>query len=396
VNDPNDPNNLNDSNDPNDPNDPNDRYRSSTCYKTPMRTILCALALATVFPFAMSGQQPASCTPSGPIRFVCGQAGPEDLVAVPGTPWLIASGYSAEGGLFLIDTKAASSTRLFPTASSKDQPDAKTYATCPGPPAGADRERFRTHGLFLKAGQGSRHVLYAVHHGARESVEVFDLDVRSTPPVLTWIGCAVAPDPVGLNAVVALPDGGFAATNFDPRQPAGARGGGFTSALTAGENNGEVWEWHPASGWAKVPGSEASGANGIEISKDGKWYYVAQWGSQSFVRLSRGQTPVKRDVIPLGFRVDNVRWAPDGMLLVAGQGGGNAPAGAARGGAAPAVSTSVIGKIDPDKMTYREIINYPTSDVLSASTVAVQVGDEFWVGSFRGDRIARYPAGGIK
>ena len=37
----------------------------------------------------------AGCDPEGEIRFVCGQAGPEDLVAVPGSGWLIASAYGA-------------------------------------------------------------------------------------------------------------------------------------------------------------------------------------------------------------------------------------------------------------------------------------------------------------
>ena len=101
------------------------------------------------------------------------------------------------------------------------------------------------------------------------------------------------------------------------------------------------------------------------------------------MRLSRGRTPVERKEIPLGFRVDNVRWAPDGKtLLVAGQ-----------GGAAGQPGTSVIGRVDPQTMIYTEIINQPVSPGLYAATVAVQVGDEFWVGSFRGDRISRYPAG---
>jgi hypothetical protein len=361
-------------------------------FRTP---ITLSIALAFAVPLGFAGPRAAGCDPVGRIRFVCGQAGPEDLVAVPGTPWLIASAYGPEGGVNLIDTKAATSTRLFPSATAKERLDAKTYDSCPGPLAGTDREKFRTHGLYLKAGRNGVHALYAVHHGLRESVEVFEVAVRSSEPAITWVGCAVAPDPIGLNAVVALPDGGFAATNFDPRRPAGA-GGAFSSDLLEGKNNGEVWEWKTGAGWKKVPGSEAAGANGLEISKDGKWYYLAEWGNRSFMRLSRGQTPVKRDEFPLGFRVDNVRWTPDGQLLVAGQGGADAGRGQARGtaGAPAAAPSSVIGKIDPKTLKYVEIINNPSSDDVPFATVAVQVGQELWVGSARGDRIARYPADG--
>ncbi|MEO2005359.1 MAG: hypothetical protein ABGY41_14830 [Candidatus Poribacteria bacterium] len=31
-----------------------------------------------------------------------------------------------------------------------------------------------------------------VHHGTRESVEVFEVDADATPPALTWVGCAPA------------------------------------------------------------------------------------------------------------------------------------------------------------------------------------------------------------
>ena len=58
-------------------------------------------------PFGMVVLRAAGCDPEGNIRFVCDQAGPEDLVAVPGSAWLIASAYGADGGLNLIDTKAA-------------------------------------------------------------------------------------------------------------------------------------------------------------------------------------------------------------------------------------------------------------------------------------------------
>ena len=218
--------------------------------------------------------------------------------------------------------------------------------------------------------------MYAVHHGKRESIEAFEVDARSKPPALTWIGCAVVPDPIGLNSVVALPEGGFIGTDFLARGvDAGARG-----RMMAGENNGALWEWHTGKGWKMVPGSEAAGANGLEISKDGKWLYVAAWGSQNFFRLSRGQTPVKRDVVPLGFRVDNIRWAPDGSILAAGQGGaGNA-------------QTSNVVKINPNTLKVQEIISQPNSSEFGSGTVALQLGKELWVGSFRGDRIAIFPA----
>ena len=331
--------------------------------------------------------QPPSCAANGNVKYLCGLAGPEDLAVVPNSPWLVASAMAGEGGLYLIDTVHGTVSRIYPASNTVDRLDRKDYRACPGPLAGADRSTFQTHGLYLAAGRRSIHTLYAVHHGGRESIEVFELNAGSTPPSITWIGCVVAQDPIGLNAVVALPDGGLAATNFDPRPPAGSPGNGFSSKLISGEQNGEVWEWHSNTGWNKVPGSEAAGANGLEISRDGRWYYVAQWGNRSFMRLSRGKTPVDRKEIPLNFRIDNVRWAPDGKtLLVAGQGGA-----AGQPGRGQPAQVSIVGRIDPQAMTFHEMINQTLAPGLTAATVAVQVGNELWVGSFRGDRVTRYP-----
>jgi DNA-binding beta-propeller fold protein YncE len=323
---------------------------------------------------ARAGQDAAPCQPAGSVQFVCGQDAPEDLVLLPGSQWVVASVFSPKGGIRLIDTQNRTTTIAYPTADSKERFDAKTYKGCPGPPSAEQKSSFRTHGLALRPAKDSLHTLYVVHHGTRESIEVFELDARAKTPVLTWVGCAVAPDPVGLNEVVALPGGGFVATDFLARGiDAAARG-----RMLAGEPNGALWEWQPGTGWTMLPGSEASGANGLEISPDGQWFYVAAWGSQSFFRLSRGQTPAKRDVVPLGFRADNVRWAPDGLLLVAGQ-----------GGTAPEQTTNVV-KIDPNTLKVTEVIRQPNSPEFGAGTVALQVGKEIWVGSFRGDRIARF------
>jgi len=318
----------------------------------------------------------AACNPAGNVQFVCGQQAPEDLVLVPGSEWVLAGAFSGNGGINLISVRDKTTTVAYPAATAKERLDAKTYDSCPGPPDAADKAKFTTHGLALRAGRNSVHTLYVVHHGKRESIEVFEVDARGKMPALTWVGCAVAPDPIGLNSVVGLSEGGFITTNFLAR-------GGDPNARTkmmAGENNGELWEWHTRSGWKKVPGSESSGPNGVEISKDGKWIYMAVWGSQGFIRLSRGQTPVKRDVVPLGFRVDNIRWAPDGSIFAAGQGGTGA------------MQTSNVVKINPATLKVQEIIRHPNDTVFGSGTVAVQVGKEIWVGSFRGDRIARFPA----
>lgn len=339
---------------------------------------LTSFGAAVMFALLLSNVEPkgAGCDPVGNVRFVCDQVAPEDLAPGPGSEWVIASGMAANGAIRLINVRDRTTTVLFPTATPKERLDKKTYDSCPGPIDPAEKERFRAHGLYLRNGRNSVHTLYVVHHGNRESIEVFEFDARAKPPTLTWVGCAVAPDPIGLNSVVALPNGGFATTNFSPRG-ADAAGRG---RMMAGENNGEVWEWHTGTGWKIVAGSESAGPNGLEISKDGKWLYIAGWGSQSVVRLSLGQTPVKKDAVGVGFRVDNIRWAPDGALLAAGQ-GGTSPSQA-----------SHVARVDPNTLKVQELVRYPYGDAFSAGTVAIQIGRELWVGSVRGDRIAIFPA----
>src|SRR5437867_5687961 len=236
-----------------------------------MKVTLLGLLIAFASLVAMAGSQArapqaAGCDPVGNVQFVCGQQAPEDLVLVPGAEWVFASAYGGNGGIKLISVRDKTTTVAYPTDTTKDRLDAKTYDSCPGPPDAEDKAKFTTHGLALRTSRNSVHTLYAVHHGKRESVEVFEVDARGKTPALTWIGCAVAADPIGLNSVVPLPDGGLIATNFL------ARGGDPTARqrMSARENNGELWEWHTRSGWKKVPGSESSGPNGVEISKDGK------------------------------------------------------------------------------------------------------------------------------
>jgi sugar lactone lactonase YvrE len=325
-----------------------------------------------------AAQVPPPCVPSGNVQFVCGLRAPEDLVVVPGDQWVIAGAYAGNGGVYLINARDRKGALVYPAEGAVERLDAKTYAACPGVPDAGTRAKFQTHGLHLLPGTNSVHRLFVVLHGGRESIEVFEVDARQATPRLTWIGCAVAPEPIGLNSVRGLPDGGFIATNFLVRNGFGSPS---MKAMMSGEKNGELWEWHTATGWQKVPGSEAAGANGLEMSEDGRLLYVAAWGSQSFFRLSRGQAKAERTEVPLGFRVDNIRWARDGSILAVGQGG------------TPAAS--IVVKVDPKTLAVRELIRHPDTPGFGAGTVAVEVGNELWVGSFRGDRLAIFAMPGL-
>ena len=117
----------------------------------------------------------AGCDADGKVKYICGMIAPEDIIAVPRSTWVVASGYTAGGAIHLINTRTLATTQVFPTANPKLRLDKKSYASCPGPLDPNEKEKFSAHGLNIRAGSGSVHTLYVVHHGFRESVEVFEI-----------------------------------------------------------------------------------------------------------------------------------------------------------------------------------------------------------------------------
>ena len=326
------------------------------------------LILGVSFAFApvvgIAEQRAPTCDAVGEVQFICDVISPEDLAVLPGGEWVIASGNREGGRIQLVNVHDKTATVLFPTSAPSERLDASTYPTCPGPLDPDEGDAFRAHGLYLKPGQGDVHTLYVVHHGTRESIEVFEVDASATP-TLTWTGCAVGPDALGFNGVVALPEGGFAATS--PR-------------------TNDVWEWQTDTGWTQIPGSDGTAPNGLEVSQDGRWLYIAGWSEEKLTRLSRGQTPVQKEVISLGFRPDNLRMSADGStIFAAGHGNIQAPR-------EPLRETSNVATISPTTLEMRRIFEHPAIDGFVASTTAIQIGNEMWLGTHRGERIAYFPA----
>ncbi len=334
------------------------------------RRLMTVVFLASVCVAATAGSSEAQCLPDGDVPFICGPVSPEDLVPVPDTPWVLAAGMEDDGYLYAIDARDRQSTVLFPSSTYHAKPDA-AFSGCGGPVTGG----FRPHGLNLRPGRNGRHTLYVVRHGAREAIEVFQVDVSTGTPKLTWTGCAEAPEGVTFNSVTSLPGGGFAGTHFN--RPVG-----------------RLWEWQPGDGWSEVPGSEWNGPNGLVSSPDGRWFYIGGWGTNSLVRLSRGQTPVQQDSVDVGFHIDNVRWAPDGTLLAAGHFWDDDDAlGRCLGQGDCDGVTSRVARVDPERLTAEEIVRYPSNEHFLMGTVGLQVGDEIWLGGIAGaDRIAIFPA----
>src|SRR5207247_11026421 len=60
-----------------------------------------------------AGQSAAACDPVGTVQFICGVIGPEDLVVVPGSDWVIASGDAAGGAIKAINVRDRPATGLF-------------------------------------------------------------------------------------------------------------------------------------------------------------------------------------------------------------------------------------------------------------------------------------------
>jgi hypothetical protein len=354
-----------------------------------MRLIKSSVLLAAVMAmFAEVAVAEAACDPAAGLTFICGMTNAEDLIQVPGTPWIIASGLSdaehAGGHIYFVNARQRSLQVLLPGQVAYQQ-DTSAFGDCPGKP---DEAKFSAHGLSLRAGARSRHTLYVVHHGERESIEVFRLEATAAVPTLTWVGCVVFPAGAFGNGVAALPGGAFAATNFistnDPKA---------VEKLMAGQPEGGVLVWRPNKGWQDVPGAATISAdNGVAASPDGKQIFVAGTGDQTVVRLPLdGKT--KPAVIKTGFHTDNLRYGSDGLLYAAGQRDTMPNLFAcAPNTSQHCTSPFAVLRIDPATLRTREVVSHPGGPNFVASSTALRIGNEFWFGTPHGDRIAIAPA----
>jgi hypothetical protein len=332
------------------------------------------IAFTAILPVSALGQQgasrapfekPANCAPSLGLSFVCGLNAPEDILQIPGTKWIIASGMGDDGGVSIIDSDAKTVRRFF---TGEVRLDKMIYPDCAEPPA-----HFNTHGIALRpAAIVGIYRLYTVTHSPVESIQSFAVDARGSQPAISWTGCAKLPMGLKGNAVTATRDG--------------------TILVTVGQHG--VWEWNPADKSTQLL-SGVHQPNGIELSPDESEFYTASSDNQTIAIYSRADPskPVRAIRTPW-FNVDNVHWSGDRLITTGGmydepacggtraqvQAGGGNPLACHRGWAA--------GQLDPQAMTWKILGYGEPNPMFFGNATALVVGKTLWLSSYTMDRVA--------
>jgi hypothetical protein len=321
-----------------------------------------------------------NCAASGNLQLICGPEAVEDLVRVGRSHWLIGSGMAEgdKGGhLRLIDTRARRWENLYPAGGPAGAHDAKRFPGCATEP---DPKKFSAHGIELRDAGAGRHELLVVNHGGREAIEYFAVTQPGGKPVVQWLGCVPLPADVSANSVAAMPDGGFVTSLFN-RPSQGGIDAVFEAKVTGG-----ILRWSPGGKVTEIPGTDVSGANGIAVSHDGRVIHLAAWGTRELVRFEWNAGKLSKKTVKLGFAGDNLRWSEDGRsLLIGGQ-----KFVPRKGGPASLDGWSVV-RVDPDTLAVKMLRDAGPAETMQGITVGVEVGNEIWVGQFRGNQVGFFP-----
>ncbi len=361
------------------------RAQAREAGRAPLGTVVAGLVIGMLGGLACRGDAPtlADCAPRNGLTPICRFQAPEDLAVVG--HWLVVSqmpNARGPGSLVAFHPGTRSIRQLYPAPASALAATVAAAAAAPdgGCSAGAPPpfEDFAPHGIDV---EGTR--LLVVNHGRREAIEEFALSGDRGALMLTWKSCTPLPADASANDVVALAGGGFAATKMIERpQWLGI------AKLLLGLETGALLRHSPErGGWETVPNSEGRAPNGVEVDADGT-FFIAEWTGRRIVRLEADGSG--RRTAELDFSPDNLSWASDGRLLVAGQRASvlDVPACAALEEGTCALA-SVVVAVDPATLEVFPLVDEDPPTALGAASIAVELDGSLWIGAFVGDRIVR-------
>ncbi len=323
---------------------------------------------------------------SSQFRFVSGTMKPEDLAHIPGTRWVIASGFATGAGLKIVDNVSRRATIWF--EGRPDQIDREpSPSDCSTPP---DPALFTARGISLRVTATGRAQLLVVNHGGRESIERFQVDFTNATaqPRLRWQGCMRMPEGQVANAVASYRDGTVLATVL-------TRPGTTITDFVHGRITGAVYERTPGEGaFRLLPGTELPGNNGLETAREDSGFYVIAFGLREVVAYARRDTrqPIWRVTAP-DFMPDNIHWDGD-RLLLAGMMRDEPACGGVRqivNGVADGMLCHRgwrVAQLDPVARSMTVIASGPRDPIFNGVSAAVIVDGKLWLGSYQADRIA--------
>ena len=335
--------------------------------------------------------EPIPCQDRGDLHVICGVDNPEDLAALPGSPWvLFGQGYGVvgqhHGSIAAINTLNEKISILFEGGTITEEVSPERGwgdSECPSPPTQA----FSPHGIDLARQADGRLRLLAVNHGGRESIEFFEVKLDGSEPQAIWRGCVIAPERAFLNDVVGLSDGGFLTTQMMEY------GTNFSSTIRGllGMDTGFVYRWHPDTGFQALPGSQGSLPNGIQVSQDGETVFLDLYLS-SQIRIFDLKSGRELHTLEVS-QPDNLTWTPDGRLLVASHRGGlRDSVDCMRVESGVCAMAFEILSIDPETYEVQSVFSHQGAP-MGAGTAALDIGGELLIGSFASDRLLRVPLG---
>ncbi|MGK0260744.1 MAG: hypothetical protein ACI96M_004197 [Candidatus Azotimanducaceae bacterium] len=340
---------------------------------------LCLLIVAGTVSQVHASEE--SCAASSDMSYVCNIVNAEDLVAIPGSAWVLASGYSPGGAVYAVDSISKAISQTYDASNVKH--DASAFPACNTPPAA---DTFVAHGLNIRATESGGSMLYVVGHGGREAIEVFNVETNNGAPELTWVGCVMMPEGLDANSVASDSDGSLRLTVLmHPGQT-------FVDVF-AGKKTGAVYAWSPGdTSIQKIPGSELPGNNGIEISADGTEVYVVSSGL-STISVFSNTNPMRllRATPKMNFSPDNIHMTPEGLIMTGGPSWIDHECDTAEDFDLEEFATCPRGSVGAtfDAVTLKEVERWSAgaNPAFSNATMALKVGDDVWLGTFSGTRI---------
>jgi SMP-30/Gluconolactonase/LRE-like region len=353
--------------------------------RVPIQRLVIAVVFAQLVACSSQVTPVLGCIASQGLTPICALQNPEDLVATPSDRWLLVSQMGAmdgalAGSIAAYEPSSGRIETLFPVGEFDDVRDWGD-PDCPPP---ADRA-FAPHGIDLQVRPDGALELLVVNHGDREAVEFFAVEENDAGLALYWRGCALAPEHAFFNDVTGRRAGGFWVTDMMPKNH---RLWTIVKALLFGSNTGRVYGWSAAGGFVAVAGSEMPFPNGIAKAPDDDVLYVASFLGDEVRKIDIARGTVIGNARML--RPDNLTWAPDGKLLVASHTDALTELLACRDLAEGACGSAFeIVQLDPESMSSLVLLAHRGAP-LGGVSVAVQVGDELYLGSVAGDRIARW------